>query len=285
MSHPMPVGIDARHAARPRAVTGGSPPFVALVPLVAAALVASAGPGLAQAQPAGDDRTRYSIGGAVLFDKDGYRGVGSETMVVPGVSIRNKWVNLFGPQLDLRLVGNDRRSWWIGPRIEYRFDGYDEEDGAVFSGMASRKGGLFYGLSASVELGGDLELEADYVKSASRESGFDRGAVASLQLSRSYRSGPFSLVPRIGLEYQSRRYVDYYYGVRPGEATATRPAYFGKATWSPEFGLLVRWQPSRRHILFANFNYERYAKEIRNSPLIDSGGIPQLVLGYEFLLN
>ena len=73
--------------------------------------------------------------------------------------------------------------------------------------------------------------------------------------------------------------------MRLGEATALRPAYAGKSTWSPELGLLVRWQASPRQSLFANFNYERYAKEIRNSPLINASGIPQLVLGYQFVLN
>lgn len=260
----------------------GSSPVIGLV---AAILVLLTGPCHAQAQPPDDDHTRYSIGAAVLVDKDGYRGIGTETLVLPGVSVQNKWLNLFGPQLDLRLIGNDTRSWWIGPRIEYRFDGYEQDDGAVFSGMASRKGGLFYGLSGSVELGGDFELEADYVKAASREAGFDRGAVASLQLSRTYSSGAWFFVPRIGLEYQSRRYVDYYYGVRLGEATAARPAYVGKSSWSPEIGLLVRWHASPRQFVFANLNYERYAKEIRNSPLINASGIPQLILGYQFVLN
>jgi outer membrane scaffolding protein for murein synthesis (MipA/OmpV family) len=42
---------------------------------------------------------------------------------------------------------------------------------------------------------------------------------------------------------------------------------------------------SRRQVLLANLNYERYPSAIRNSPLIDASGIPQLVLGYQFLLN
>lgn len=256
---------------------------IALAGLAAATVAMAAGPSPAQAQAG--DRTLYSIGAAVLIDKDGYRGVGAETLVVPGISIRNKWVDLFGPQLDLRLIGNDQRTWWIGPRIEYRFDGYEQEDGAVFQGMASRKGGLFYGLSGSVDLGARVELEVDYVKAARREAGFDRGGVGSLQLSRSYQSGPWTFVPRIGLEYQSSRYVDYYYGVRLGEATAARPSYLGKSTWSPELGLLVRWQASPRQFLFGNFNYERYAREIRNSPLVNASGIPQAVFGYQFVLN
>jgi outer membrane protein len=120
---------------------------------------------------------------------------------------------------------------------------------------------------------------------AGSEAGFKRGAVASFQLSRDFGSGPWSFVPRIGLEYQSSSYINYYYGVRTSEVTASRPAYTGKSGWSPEVGLLVRYQLSRRQVLLANLNYERYPSAIRNSPLIDASGIPQLVLGYQFLLN
>ena len=242
-------------------------------------------PALANDNDDDDSRTRYSIGAALLLAKEGYRGVGSESMLIPGVAIQNKWVNLYGPQLDLRLIGNDKRSWWIGPRIEYRFDGYEKSDSPFFTGMADRKGGLFYGLAGSVELVNGLELEADFVRAGSKEAGFSRGAVASLQLSRAYSHGAWVFVPRIGLEYQSSRYVDYYYGVRLGEATAARPAFVGKSSWSPEFGLLVRYRASPRQFVFANVNYERYAKEIRNSPLINASGIPQLILGYQYVLD
>jgi outer membrane protein len=241
--------------------------------------------GDARAQATEDDRTRYGIGAALLVDKDGYRDVRAETMLVPGVSIQNKWVDLFGPQLDLRLIGNESRSWWFGPRIEYRFDGYEQSDGAIFSGMSDRKGGLFYGVAGRLGLGSEFDLEVDYVRAATREAGFDRGAVASIQLSRSYKSGPWTLTPRFGVEHQSRRYVDYYYGVRASEATAARPSYAGRDTYSPEVGLFVRFRASPSQSVFANFNYERYAREIRNSPLMNSKGIPQVVLGYQFMLK
>jgi outer membrane scaffolding protein for murein synthesis (MipA/OmpV family) len=50
-------------------------------------------------------------------------------------------------------------------------------------------------------------------------------------------------------------------------------------------GLLVRYRASPRQLIFANLNYERYAKEIRNSPLINASGIPQLILGYQYVLD
>jgi len=250
---------------------------------MALSLAAASGSGLAQ--PDDDGRTGYGIGGAVLFDRDGYRGVGTETLLLPGISIRSKWINLFGPQVDFRLIGNESRSWWVGPRVEYRFDGYEVADGDVFRGMSDRKGGVFYGLASSFELVADLELELDYVRAASRDSGFERGSVGSVQLSRGFRSGAWTFVPRVGVEYLSAKYVDYYYGVRPGEATAARPAYLGRSTISPEVGLLVLWNITPRQILFANLNYERYRREIRDSPLMNANGIPQMVIGYEFILR
>lgn len=255
------------------------------VPLTALAIAATLLSAHVRAQEPNAERTRYSVGGVLLVDKDGYRDVDAQTLLVPGVSIQNKWLSLYGPQLDLRLIGNEKRSWWVGPRIEYRFDGYESSDGKVFSGMADRKGGLFYGMAGSFDLGSDFELELDYVTAAQGDAGVKRGAVASVTLSRSYQSGPWTLVPRIGLEYQNGRYVDYYYGVRFGEATASRPAYTGKASLSPELGLMVRYRASPRQFVFANFNYERYRNEIRNSPLINASGIPQVVIGYQFVVN
>lgn len=76
---------------------------------------------------------------AVLVDKDGYRGVGAQTRVVPGIAIRDKWVELFAPQLDLRLGGNEGRSWWIGPRVglEYPSSRCVDDDHGVRLGEAT----------------------------------------------------------------------------------------------------------------------------------------------------
>ncbi len=252
-------------------------PVLALAALLAA--------GQAHAQASDPARTRYSIGAVLAMDQEGYRDVGTDTLLVPTLSVQNKWVSLSGPQLDLRLVGDAQRSWWLGPRVEYRFDGYKASDGAVFNGMADRKGGLYYGVAGSFDLGHRFELAMDYVTAAQRQAGFERGAVGSLSLRRAHQSGPWVLVPRFGVTYQSRSYVDYHYGVRLGEATATRPAYTGEGGWSPTLGLQVLYRASPRHVLFGNVSYQRHAKAVRDSPLMEASGKPQLVFGYQFVLN
>jgi MipA family protein len=229
--------------------------------------------------------TRIGIGAALLVANDGYRGVGTDTQLIPGLSIVNKWVTLFGPNLDFRLIGPEDRRWWLGLRLEYRSDGYEPEDGAIFNGMAKRRGGIFGGLSGSIEFDNDVEISADFVRSTRRDQGFSKGRVASIELARTWRQGSWSFKPRVGLEWADADHIGYYYGVRPSEATATRPAYNGRSASSLELGLDVRWQLDRRQTLFANFNDERYPNVIRNSPLIAASGIPQVVLGYQYLLR
>ena len=252
------------------------------VPLIAGrialslALAAASSPG--QSQPVAAGQTRIGVGAAVLVDKDGYRGVGADTLLIPGVSVRNKWIDLFGPQLDLRLVGSEDRSWWAGPRIEYRFDGYERADGTVFNGMEDRKGGAFFGVAAATPIGGGFALEVDFVRAGRSE----RGAVGSVQISRAFQARAWTFVPRIGAEYQSARYVDYYYGVRANEATSTRPAYRGTSATSAEVGLFTRLGLSRHQSVFINLNYERYPSVIRSSPLMDASGIAQAVIGYQY---
>jgi hypothetical protein len=62
-------------------------------------------------------------------------------------------------------------------------------------------------------------------------------------------------------------------------------AYGGQESCSRELGLLVRFGACLRQFVFANFNDERYANEIRNSPLMNASGISQVVLGFQFVLN
>ncbi len=233
------------------------------------------------AAPESPPGTRVGIGAALLVDRDGYRGVGAESLLIPGLSLQNKWFTLFGPEFDLRLIGAEDRRWWLGARIEYRQDGYEPEDGAVFTGMARRRGGIFSGIAGVYGFDNGVSLSFDLVRAARRE----QGAVASIELGRTYRFGAWSLKPRVGLERASADYIGYYYGVRPGEATATRQAYAGRAATNAEFGLDVRWRLAPRQTLFANVNYERYPQAIRQSPLIQSSGIPQLVIGYQYLLR
>jgi outer membrane protein len=94
------------------------------------------------------------------------------------------------------------------------------------------------------------------------------GASQSLRLSVPWRNHRAYLIPELAWRRYSESYVDYYYGVPAGAATAARPAYSGVATdgWSAALTWGVRvadaWLVSGR------LGVERFGSAIAASPIV-----------------
>lgn len=81
---------------------------------------------------------------------------------------------------------------------------------------------------------------------------------------------PFQLAPHlslkliIGIENLDRKFVDYYYGVKPEESSIYRPEYNGKSTVI----YFARINPiisiNNNFDLKTNFNVRKFGKEIKN---------------------
>jgi outer membrane protein len=73
----------------------------------------------------------------------------------------------------------------------------------------------------------------------------------------------------IGAKYLNRDRTDYYYGVRPAEATLSRPAYSAPATWNIEINVTGIVNFGSRMRLFAKMDRESFGSGIKESPLVD----------------
>ncbi len=69
------------------------------------------------------------------------------------------------------------------------------------------------------------------------------------------------------MKYQSDKVVDYHYGVRSSEATASRAAYSGKAATTPYIGIESQFNITKHVSMNAGAIYERRDDAIRNSSL------------------
>src|SRR5512146_1944672 len=67
---------------------------------------------------------------------------------------------------------------------------------------------------------------------------------------------------------RSARLNDYYYGVRPDEATPTRPAYEAGAGFNNEIGLYGSYHLTERWRLLAGVSATLLSTEIRDSPVV-----------------
>ena len=73
------------------------------------------------------------------------------------------------------------------------------------------------------------------------------------------------------MKWQSDEVVDYYYGVKDKEATATRAAYKGKAAATPYIGLDGKANITKKITLTGSVLYMDQPNEITGSPLVDDG--------------
>ena len=71
-----------------------------------------------------------------------------------------------------------------------------------------------------------------------------------------------------GAKWESAEVVNYYYGVRANEATATRSAYQGKAAITPYIGLHTKMHLSPKLTLDSQVLYQHQPDEISNSPIV-----------------
>jgi outer membrane protein len=111
------------------------------------------------------------------------------------------------------------------------------------------------------------------------------GNLAELIYAAQWESGPITLYPELGVEYQSRQYVRYFYGVSPAESkSSTYAAYQPGGALNPMLGLLgeIKVTPT----WYLNFYLRRrwLDQSISASPLVlrgqqDSG---LLALSYRF---
>lgn len=221
--------------------------------------------------------SQWGLGlGGVVSDQ-GYVDLGTETQLVPVIFYQSEDVYLFGPEFGYKLASyTDLELNLIG---KFRFDGFKEDDGDIFKGMKERSGPLDLGFSAEYETQmGDFSLS--FLTDGTSEH---KGNEISVGYSLPFHFDTYEITPFVSATHQSQDLVDYYYGVRVDEVTASRAFYEGKSTTNYEIGVNSRWQFGQHHNLVANISYESFGSEIKDSPLVDKSGGMKMVVGYMYV--
>lgn len=227
------------------------------LPIGAALLIAL--PVLAQ-----QAREALLIGGIVAgVDRQPYRGIDERTRVLPLLIYDNDWVSVALPTVDFKLTRVGDVSLRLRSRLG--FEGYEAKDSAYLAGMDERKGSVWLGAAAMWDspLG---ELSFDWVADT---LGRSKGNIWQLQFERRFDLGEVALTPRLGVRGVDRKYVDYYYGVKPAEATAARPVFIGRSAHQTELGLRLSYAIGERGMLFADVSALKLGKPVERSPLLD----------------
>jgi outer membrane protein len=223
-------------------------------------------------QPEPSSTWGLGVGAAVV--QQPYRGVERKTTGLPLISYDGTWINVSGPRADLKLLSAETISLRL--RARYAGDGYDADDSPFLAGMRDRKSSLWLG-GAAVWRTDIATFTGELLGDALRNS---KGLRLKLQADRRFPAGAFGFTPRMAVEWLDRKFVNYYYGVRPEEVLADRAPYEGASTANLEVGVRTDYSPSRNHSLFVDVGTTRLGKGIKDSPLVARTGQTTVSAGY-----
>lgn len=153
--------------------------------------------------------------------------------------------------------------------LDSKNSGFKSSTDDLFKGMKKRK--------ASIDVGARV-IWKHAVVGVSRDLNASKGVEASMQyggvtphLANNWSGKKtLSILPKVGLRYQSTKVTDYYYGVKSTEATASRKAYKAKSAITPYIGVDAQAKISKHITLDSGVTISKHAKSIRNSPLTNN---------------
>lgn len=235
-----------------------------LLVLVALLLATAAGvPAAAQPPGVGADRGRWSAGLGAISSPEPYLGATDRVIVVPVLGFEGERCYFRTILGGCRLVAHG--GFRLDAQLRARFGGYEAQDSPALAGMADRRHSADLALELIRELG-PLRLGLGVAQDLLDRSG---GQEMSLDLGRTWRAGPVRWTPRLGLLWQSAATTDYYFGVRPSEATPNRPAYAPGAAWSWTLGASANARLPHHLELFVLVRAQQFGDAIAESPIVD----------------
>ena len=161
-----------------------------------------------------------------------------------------------------------------------RFQGLEPEESAFLEGMETRKKSADAGVEVLYR-GRPVGFRFGFLTDL---LGRSNGQEVSLVAITGAPLGKVLVLFGAGPRWSSQNRVDYYYGVREGEARPWRPAYEGEATWSWDLNVTAIVNFDSGWSFFALMNREALGNSIKNSPLVERSSAYSLVtsLTYSF---
>lgn len=262
---------------RMRSVCGGQLRAAAASGLLVCGLVSAPTCSAAGNEPLADilgEAGSAGLGAVMVVTRSPYVGGGSRLDLQPLYLYEGERLFVHADRIGLKLQTDpDQR---LGIFLRRRMEGFpSDEVPAALEGMARRQEGLDLGLTyrLSTRWGDVYGVLAQDVGATSR------GTELELGYQVSWRHGPWTWRPGLGLRWRSARLNDYYAGVRAEEATAQRPAYAPGAGVDGWLGLHGAYALTEHWRLLGGLALTVPSAGVRASPIVSAKLQPSIFLG------
>ena len=212
---------------------------------------------------AGVSAGEWGLGMGIAAQQTPQIGTDPQVVVLPFPSYTGERLSLDFGSASYALTRSEQ--FRVTLEGQLRFDGYEPDDSDDLTGLDER----------------DITLDAGLGFSSSNDWGIVRvklladalGVHEGYELSASYeyplQFDRWTVVPSIGVQMPSDELVEYYYGVRPEEATERRPFYKGKSVVNATVGATAFYSLGSRWQFMGGGQYVRLGDGITDSPIIE----------------
>ena len=217
------------------------------------------------------DKLQISAGGSLIVSPRPYVGADPQIFPVPAVTLRYKRLFFEGIRGGVEFF---RAGKFTGNAfMQAQFKGIEPDSSTFLEGMEPRRKSADAGAEI-LFLGRPVGFRAAFLTDILGRSG---GQEVSFQAVTGAPLGKLLILGGFGPRWLSEDRVDYYYGVRPVEATPSRPCYPGTSAWNWDLSVTALYNPGPSWTLFLLFNREGFGSPITASPLIEQNAGYSLV--------
>jgi outer membrane scaffolding protein for murein synthesis (MipA/OmpV family) len=215
------------------------------------------------------DLNDYAVGLAVSSAQNPYIGTARSTFGYPYLTafrhpaFTRDWLLVRGGDVGFRVVTDT--DWELGIVARVQTLGFGNTDSDELLGLRQRQWSVETGPLIGWR-GGPVHVQLrSYWGLPSRHG----GTTSELELSVPIEFQRGFFVPSVKSSFLSGDYSDYYFGVTPEEATASRPEYGPGAAMNTSLSMTLGYELTPRWLLKTTVGVEFLDSAISNSPLVD----------------
>lgn len=243
--------------------------------LVAGAAGASSDPYAELTAPGSVD-----IGAGFRVERSPYREAGTRFDFQPLYLYEGEPFYIRSTSIGVKFDGPEKSRFDVF--LRHRFESHPTDDiPESLAGMSPREQGIDGGLAAQIERPWGVAY-AELLRDLSTAS---RGGELRLGYKYPTRSNRLYLLPYAMVAIRSSRLNDYYYGVRPEEATPERPAYHAGRGLMPQIGLQAGYRFTGNWWLLAGASIAWLPPTVGDSPIVAHRTTRSLTFGVMYSLS
>jgi outer membrane protein len=231
------------------------------------------------------EQQKLTLGFGPYIQSEPYKGTNNLLLPSPVIFFDNGVFYARWSRFGLYFLGDKKEdyAWGFSLTAQPRTLGYKASDSSFLTGMDERKstfeGGLAFSASYHKTHYIEIMLLHDLLNTY-------KSWVSRVEIGDTLKVGKFTFYPSVVLLYQSKKFADYYYGIKRDEATQNRPEY--SAGSGLEYGAqtYIKYPFTNKLSALINIRYDRLPKSATRSSLTDENyiysGLASLIYTFEY---